>query len=118
MYGIYQVKREFNSKSEVRRARILDLSKMTDEEIDDAIITLEHTDKFFRTMHSIKVCKGQPCTIHNRTDHHMRHMPQSWRGDRAIMERICEHGVGHPDPDEREGIDRSHGCDMCCWSGK
>lgn len=33
------------------------------------------------------------------------------------MERICPHGVGHPDPDEidlevnAKGI---HGCDGCC----
>lgn len=51
--------------------------------------------------------------------------PQHWRADRLLMERICKHGVGHPDPDdiaykriqhgdsvaESESI---HGCDGCC----
>ena len=34
------------------------------------------------------------------------------------MERICDHGIGHPDPDEfriRNGEDDGiHGCDGCC----
>jgi hypothetical protein len=29
------------------------------------------------------------------------------------MERICSHGVGHPDPDEIN-TDKTHGCDGCC----
>lgn len=57
--------------------------------------------------------KNDSCTIHKPSYHHMRHMKQLWRNDRKFMERICEHGVGHPDPDEvmPEGI---HGCDGCC----
>ena len=31
------------------------------------------------------------------------------RFDRSFMERICVHGVGHP-----EGDDLMHGCDGCC----
>jgi hypothetical protein len=38
------------------------------------------------------------------------------------MERICSHGVGHPDPDDiafkfENGLDDAmgvHGCDGCC----
>jgi hypothetical protein len=34
------------------------------------------------------------------------------------MERICDHGIGHPDPDDirvRERWDEGvHGCDGCC----
>ena len=108
------MKRKHKSKSEYRRFTIVDGHP---ELLDDPIITLEHTDLFFRVMHAASKCEGQPCTIHNRTDHNMRSWPQSWRGDRGMMERICEHGIGHPDPDEREGIDRAHGCDMCCWDG-
>lgn len=47
-----------------------------------------------------------------------------WRDDRAIFERICPHGVGHPDPDTLEYIKKMHpefhenesvhGCDGCC----
>ena len=66
-------------------------------------------------VHSKKVCEP-PCPIHAPSDHHMRDWPLNYRGDRAIMERICEHDVGHPDPDDkavREG-DSVHGCDGCC----
>lgn len=59
-----------------------------------------------------------PCTIHAPSDHHMVGWPQLWRDDRQIMERICPHRVGHPDPDDlavrtREGFG-VHGCDRCC----
>lgn len=65
------------------------------------------------------------CTIHNPSDHHMRAFPQHWRGDRGFMERICPHGVGHPDPDQMYHLENSrgmrvahyegiHGCDGCC----
>lgn len=43
--------------------------------------------------------------------------PQNWRSDRGIMERICEHGVGHPDPDDPKAgnkYEAVHGCDGCC----
>lgn len=72
-------------------------------------------------VHSPENCAGQVCVIHNPTDHHMVDMHLQWRGDRAIFERICDHGVGHPDPDQFtfwESIDRIdeavHGCDGCC----
>ncbi len=58
-------------------------------------------------------CKGQTCTIHNYSEHHMRAWPQNYRFDRGIMERVCEHGVGHPDPDDLSK-DTLHGCDGCC----
>jgi hypothetical protein len=32
----------------------------------------------------------------------MVNLPMHWRGDVALMERICPHGVGHPDPDDLE----------------
>jgi hypothetical protein len=47
----------------------------------------------------------------------MRAFPQLWRGDKNMMERICSHGIGHPDPDEIN-LDKNgrgiHGCDGCC----
>jgi hypothetical protein len=79
--------------------------------------TLENTEILIRT-HWQGQCANEVCTIHNRSDHHMRFFPQWWRSDRKIMERICEHGVGHPDPDEYRIIngldDGVHGCDGCC----
>lgn len=65
-------------------------------------------------------CIGNFCCIHRPSDHHMKDWPQNWRGDIGIMERICPHGIGHPDPNDlsaymvdgdKYGI---HGCDGCC----
>jgi hypothetical protein len=73
--------------------------------------------------HKESACKQErtkknprPCPIHSRTNHSMRSFPQHWRNDRGIMERICSHGIGHPDPDD-PGLERDggvHGCDGCC----
>lgn len=70
-------------------------------------------------------CAERGCVIHSPSEHGMRDMPTLWRGDRYLMERLCPHGVGHPDPDDMsfkktvmseedwvaEGV---HGCDGCC----
>ena len=78
-------------------------------------------------VHPMDNCAGEPCVIHNPTDHHMREWPLHWRNDRVLFERICPHGVGHPDPDQFAFWDRMaakgyamyeamgvHGCDGCC----
>ena len=73
-------------------------------------------------VHPASQCKGENCCIHNPSDHHMKEWPTHWRSDRYMMERICPHGVGHPDPDDlafrkRMGYgdsDGIHGCDGCC----
>lgn len=62
--------------------------------------------------HGVKVCE-RPCAIHWPSGHHMRSWPQHWRGDRGIIERVCDHGTGHPDPDDKSR-DRVHGCCGCC----
>lgn len=74
--------------------------------------TLEHTNQQIYT-HSKEECRGEFCCIHKRSNHHMRSFPQHWRDDRGIMERICPHGCGHPDPDDPTE-DRVHGCCSCC----
>lgn len=74
-------------------------------------IRLENSEDYIYA-HSYADCSGPPCPIHWMTDHIMRGMPQHWRSDKKIMERICPHGVGHDDPDEPNiGV---HGCDGCC----
>lgn len=73
---------------------------------------LENTNSYI-WCHDELSCRGDYCTLHNRSDHHMRSMPQKWRGDRGIIERICDHGIGHPDPDEIS-LNKVHGCDGCC----
>lgn len=71
-------------------------------------------------VHNRKQCEGEYCCIHNPSQHHMLSFPLNWRGDRQIMERICPHGIGHPDPDDaafrasKGDTDTVHDCDGCC----
>lgn len=70
-------------------------------------------------------CIKHNCVIHNPSDHPMREFKTHWRGDRGLMERICPHEVGHPDPDDiafkrrLKGekfahYEAIHGCCGCC----
>ena len=73
-------------------------------------------------VHAASVCNYRiSCVVHRPTNHHMREWHLHWRSDRYIFERICPHGIGHPDPDQfdlwkltgqrAQGV---HGCDGCC----
>lgn len=76
--------------------------------------------------HSPRVCVGRRCVIHNPSDNvaNRQGWPYNWRGDRGLMERICTHGVGHPDVDDvawqnsvyPERAAAIHGCcqEGCC----
>jgi len=68
-------------------------------------------------VHSADDCIGERCPIHNPTQHHMILWEQNFLPHRGMIERICPHGIGHPDPDDC-AIDRSHGCDGCCYAFK
>lgn len=70
-------------------------------------------------------CMQSHCCIHNPSNHLMAQFKQYWRSDRQIVERICPHGIGHPDPDFMRYILKTkgekdahyeyiHGCDGCC----
>lgn len=78
-------------------------------------------------VHDSSVCVNQGCCIHHPSDHHMKDWPMLWRGDRHMMERMCPHEVGHPDPDDVaffhlwNGAETTfyysvHGCDGCCFA--
>jgi len=82
-------------------------------------------DRNLRT-HVPEECADHPCAIHNHPSNHpLKDAPLNWRTDRKLLERICEHGIGHPDADaidylstvigfkaaQLEGI---HGCCGCC----
>lgn len=63
-------------------------------------------------------CEGERCIYHNPSAHHMDSWPIARGG-----ERVCPHGVGHPDPDylawrhrvtNGETVAGVHGCDGCC----
>ena len=71
--------------------------------------------------HPEGACEGDWCVVHNQSDHHMREWPIVYRGDKGTVERQCEHGIGHPDPDDLAWHKRDkrsymgvHGCDGCC----
>jgi hypothetical protein len=71
-------------------------------------------------VHPPEACAGRGCVIHNPSAHRLADAPLNWRADRRIMERLCEHGIGHPDPDDaafrasQGDEDTMHGCDGCC----
>jgi hypothetical protein len=75
---------------------------------------------FANTHERNETCE-KACVIHNPTDHHMKYWQLHWRHDRGMFERICRHGIGHPDPDQfpfweatgREA-EKVHGCCGCC----
>lgn len=83
-------------------------------------------DKILR-VHKAADCLG-PCAIHSPSEHHMRTWPLLYRPDRNMIERVCVHGIGHPDPDqisfwsktleaEDAAAEAVHGCDFCCREG-
>lgn len=72
-----------------------------------------------RRVHTRAQCQDpNRCVIHHRTDHHMSEWPLVWHGGLFAMwqgfERICPHGIGHPDPDDALNSDVPHACDGCC----
>ena len=74
-------------------------------------------------VHSEDACSGETCVIHNPTKHSMSTFPMHLR-ETGLVERTCEHHIGHPDPDSAAHMDRAyghtpgtwlvHGCDGCC----
>jgi hypothetical protein len=76
-------------------------------------------DEELYNVHAVEACMGEWCPIHNPSDHPLSSARLHWRGDRGIFERICEHGIGHVDPDSlaylrRRGVD-DPGIHGCCW---
>lgn len=66
------------------------------------------------------------CPVHYRMDGSYLNLPMIWRDDVRLFERLCAHGVGHPDPNQfafwhsiNQDFKKSHGCDGCCsdWTG-
>jgi hypothetical protein len=82
------------------------------------LAVLEHTAEVLIGTHTIGACIGESCPLHRRSSHSMRRFPQAWREDLGLVERICTHGIGHPDPDDPKAYDPRlrvlHGCDGCC----
>lgn len=77
------------------------------------------------------MCGTGFCCIHNPSDHPLRDAPMFWIDQFKSMDRLCSHGVRHPDPDDfafkvRVGVPHlllsvigAHECDHCChWPTK
>ena len=80
-----------------------------------------NSGQIITNVHPKKACRGEYCCIHNPSKHHMSDWMQVWRDDKGAMERICKHGIGHPDPDDpyyAKGVNGMHGCDGCCTPPK
>lgn len=90
-----------------------------------------------RSVHDMSFCEGESCVVHTPSDHHMGDWPMVRRFDLRppLVERLCAHGVGHPDPDSATWAEKAvandvelrwqaersdgkyvwtHGCDGCC----
>lgn len=75
------------------------------------------------SIHDAPQCEGHPCPFHNPSHHRLWKAQINWRSDRHLVERICEHGVGHPDPDHLawvrmalgEAASDERGVHGCCW---
>lgn len=78
----------------------------------------------WRNVHSADQCGNETCVIHNPSNHVMRNWRMHLR-ETGLVERMCEHGIGHPDPDSAAYFDSHgpvgsrgtwtvHGCDGCC----
>lgn len=80
---------------------------LVDEVVDQTARTILRSGRVLHH-HSLSACVP-PCLLHAPSGHHMVEWPLNWRSDRYLMERICPHGVGHPDPDDKNE-DTVHGC--------
>lgn len=72
-------------------------------------------------VHTIDQCDGQPCVIHNPSNHHMATWIPHWDDHAGVMYRRCPHLHLHPDPDDVTYLRRvnrlhlaGHLCDGCC----
>lgn len=95
------------------------------EDYDDRY-QLENVGTVITKVHAPSKCVGRSCPVHNKSDHHMRSMPQYIQlseSFQAFMVRECTHHIFHIDPDEDDGylksidIDGSvctSKCDGCC----
>jgi len=92
-----------------------------------------------KTIHSPEVCRLEACSFHNPSNHGMETWDINIR-ETTLTERLCPHGIGHPDPDsvpwmheifcamypldedEKHELNDCHwwihGCDGCCSNAR
>jgi len=75
--------------------------------------------------HDSTECALEFCCIHHPSGHALASAPLRWRNDLQLMERVCVHGIGHPDIDSLVYVNAIYGemaaayvsvhsCDGCC----
>ena len=98
---------------------------LVDEDGDVVVKTDDYHKVGHLNTHDADRCAGEFCPLHNPSDHPLKDADMTLRLDKGgLIERRCEHGVGHDDPDsvawlianvegsaEWAGV---HGCDGCC----
>ena len=92
-----------------------------DDEARTATVHNANNEFILTNVHPVAACESRVCVLHNPSEHNMRDFHMLYREDKGLMERICPHGIGHPDPDSLAyfnsvGLEsmRVHGCDGCC----
>ena len=86
------------------------------------IQVLENPDAILTNTHNPSLCEDRGCAIHDHpSDHPLNGAPLNWRNTDVILERICEHGMPHPDRDSAtfeasvgNHYKNEHDCDGCC----
>lgn len=89
--------------------------------------SLYENDKYIGELvntHNPRLCEGRGCAIHNHPSGHRLNMqPMVWANENgeAVLERICVHGIHHPDADSAVYLEsvgqeylNEHDCDGCC----
>lgn len=76
--------------------------------------------------HPEHACRGTHCCVHNPSDHPLRDAPLVWLPRLRSLDRICTHGIRHPDRDDFAykasqrlsplllALLSAHDCDDCC----
>lgn len=81
------------------------------------------------SIHNPTQCAGRPCVFHNPSDHALSKAKVSYNESLHRVERVCSHGIHHPDVDEVVKVYDGFGetealkfakhndCDGCCLGG-
>lgn len=94
----------------------------SNEKVTSSNSKSEDTEQYGRwRIHAKSVCSGY-CPFHNPSNHPLKDAGINIRGDKMMLvERMCEHGIGHDDPDSVAYLQSkgemwagTHGCDGCC----
>lgn len=112
---------DWRAKYEPKRRVPVDLTFFPEDWEEETGHSVTIAGITLKNVHERNAICEKGCVIHNPTEHHMSKWKLHYRADRNIFERICDHGIGHPDPDQfpywkatDQSYEAVHGCDGCC----